>query len=337
MNTRAFHAADLIRIGLVAAFGCWSGAAYGAGRPASKLYVSDVSGDAQINIGDQVHDLKKRSVYDAQGAVIDTATPRNAKDRKKCFSTMVYSNGTGAFFDADTHVEIRRFTQAPFVPTRSDMDVEPSISDTQAYVAHGTVGLCASKLVAGSVMRYSTSLGAVNLHGGKVVIDAQRHETVIAMLDGDSTVQGGSQDMGGHELHSGEEAIIRPTAPGQPNRIQIVKIPKQAMSSFDDKVAMACMAKKTVYFEERSVANAQETAAKRGAGAGEVTAFNSPNTTARTAGAPFTNAQGEIIALPVVPENLPVQYTISPAAIITASGTGNGTTSGPGQAGAPGG
>ena len=333
MNTRAFRPADLIWIGLVAAFGCCAGTAFGAPGPASKLYVSDVSGDAQIDVGDRVHDLKKRSVYNAQGAVIDTSTPRDPKDRKKHFSTMVYSNGTGAFFDANTHVEIRRFTQQPFVPNRSDMDVEPSISDTQAFVAHGTVGLCASKLVAGSVMRYSTDLGAVNLHGGKTVIDAQPHETIIAMLEGNSTVQAGSHDMGGHELHAGEEAIIRPTAPGQPNRIEIVKIPKAVMSSFDDKVAMACMAKKTVYFEQRGVANSQESAAKGGAAKGEVTAFNSPDTTARTAGAPFKNAQGEIIALPVVPENLPVQYTISPAAIITAAGATSGTTSAP----APGG
>ncbi len=299
-------------------------------NPSSKLYVSDVAGDAQIDTGQSVEDLNKRSVYSAEGTVIETKRPDPTHDRAKAYSTMVYSNGTGAFFDADTRVEIKKFAQEPFVPTRSDMEVEPSISQTQAFVSRGTVGLCTSKLVAGSNMTYSTPLGSVNIRGRKVVIQAAENETKISMLEGESTVRAGSMDMGGHTIHAGEQAIIRPGLPGQPNSIQIVKIPEAEAKQLDDKVAMACMAKRTVYFEVRG--RQQEN--------GEVSAFNGDGTTTRSAGDPITTANGDIVAVPLVPSRLPVQFTVSPAAIITPSGnviTPGKATPTPGQGGPPGG
>jgi hypothetical protein len=294
--------------------------------PASKLYVSDVAGEAQINTGETIEDLNKRSVYSAQGTVIETKRPASDQDRTKAYSTMVYSNGTGAFFDADTRVEIRQFVQEPFVPTRSDMDVEPSISQTQAFVSRGAVGLCTSKLVAGSNMSYSTPFASVNVRGQKVVIEAMPNETRISMLEGESSVKAGTMDMGGHTIHAGQQAIVRPNGAGQANSIEIIDIPKADVSRLDEKVAMACMAKKTVYFDVRSRQNAQ------------INAFNTEGPSERTAGSPITTADGEIVAIPVVPVNLPVQFTISPAAITTPNGNsvtpGNGT---PGPNGPPGG
>ena len=113
-------------------------------NPTSKIYVADVDGEAEIDTGDRVDDLTKKSVYSAQGAVIET--------KEKAVDAMVFSNGTGIFFDEETRVEVKRFDQEPFLPNRSDMDVEPSISQTQAYLPRGTVGICPSKLVAGSSM-----------------------------------------------------------------------------------------------------------------------------------------------------------------------------------------
>lgn len=302
-------------------------------NPSSKLFVSDVSGEAQIDTGENVEDLNKRSVYSAQGTVIETKKPANPQDKSKTFSTMVYSNGTGAFFDADTRVEIRRFVQEPFVPTRSDSEVEPSISQTQAFVSRGTVGLCASKLVAGSVMQYTTPLASVNIRGRKVVIQSDENVTKISMLEGESTVRAGALDMGGHTLHAGEQAIIRPSGPGQPNLIEIEKIPANESSQLDEKVAMACMAKKTVYFEVRG---RQQSNAQNGA----VDAFNGDGSVARRAGDPITDSNGEIIAVPVVPSTLPVQFTVSPASLTAPSGAtinpGNGTPT-PGQGSPPGG
>ena len=86
-------------------------------NPSSKVYVSDISGEAQIDTGDNIQDLNKRSVYTAQGTVIETKKAEKGQDKGKVFSTMVYSNGTGAYFDEDTRVEVRKFVQEHSPPT----------------------------------------------------------------------------------------------------------------------------------------------------------------------------------------------------------------------------
>jgi len=316
-------------------------------NPASKVFVSDVSGEAQIDTGDNIQDLSKRSVYNAEGTIIETKKAETDADKGKIYSTAVYSNGTGAYFDHDTRVEMKKFVQEPFTPNRADMEVEPSISQTQAFVAHGTVGLCTSKPVAGSTTNYSTPLGAVNIRGRKVVIEANDNETSISMLEGDSTVHGGTSDLGGgHTLHAGERATIRKGAAGQPNIVSVSRIPPAEMNKLDDKVAMACMAKKTVYFEvkEHTVNAGPEKAAdnkdakdtkvaktdddtKDGGGVdtatdgsnGSITAFDGPvaNSNNRSGGSSNTTVVSEIVAVPVTSPTLPVQYTVSPSTIIS--------------------
>jgi hypothetical protein len=321
MNTQPHLLRRLLVLCPVAAVLAWpaSLAAENRKNPASKIYVSDVGGEAQIDTGDKLSDISKHDVYSAQGTVIETKAPENEQDKIKHFSTMVYSNGTGAFFDADTRVEVRKFEQEPFTPTRSDVEVEPSISKTQAFLARGTVGLCASKLVAGSTMVYSTPQGSVNIRGRKVVISATGNETKISMLEGESTIQGGTMDMGGHTVHTGEQAVIRPGAAGQPNIIDIHPIPSGEAQQLDDKVSMACMAKKTVYFEVRERTNS-------GSGpGGTVTAFDGGN--AENGGG--NSGTSEIVPVEVVPAKLPVQFTISPATLTTPSG--NVITPGQGQ------
>ena len=108
-----------------------------AGRkknPTSRFYVADTHGISEINTGEKIVELNKSSVYIAQGTVIETkADSTNA---------IVFSNGTGIHFDADTRLEINKFMQEPFTPNRSDMEVEPSISKTNAFLTRGLVGLC---------------------------------------------------------------------------------------------------------------------------------------------------------------------------------------------------
>lgn len=309
--------------------------------PSSKIFVSDVSGQAQIDTGEKIHDLTKRSVFHAQGTVIETKAADRATGRGKTYSTMVYSNGTGAFFDADTRVEVKRFVQEPFTPTRTDFDVEPSISQTQAYLARGAVGLCTSKMVAGSSMVYHTPHATVNVIGRKVVIEANSDETKISMMEGESTVRAGALDSGGHTLRAGEQALIRRGAAGEPNLIQIRRIPSAETAGLDDRVAMACMAKRTVYFEVREqpvVAAATPDAVAESAPAAapttEAAEFTAVTTATFTpapvpAGSPSapsvvqafyqnTATTGsttgrEIVAVPVVPANLPVPFVVSPA------------------------
>jgi hypothetical protein len=341
-------------------------------NPRSKVYFSDVNGEAQIDTGEMIEDLSKRSVYSAEGAVIETKGVKGSGDSRN-YSTMVYSNGTGAFFDANTRVEVKQFSQDAFTPNRTDMEVEPSVSHTQAFVARGTVGLCASKLVAGSTMNYQTPLASINVRGPKVVIEAMDDVTKISMLEGESTVRAGSNDLGGQTVRSGEQAIIRRRPGGAPPAIQIIRIPPQEAPALDGQVAMACMAKKTVYFEVRErpatiaekaaeaaaddsakkkssdeAAATDGTAANGGAAgsgdspavaastasstspankapSGEVTAFyGNSSSSASASGSSSTNNNvvREIIPVPVVPANLPVNFTISPAALPGRTGPG---------------
>jgi hypothetical protein len=262
-------------------------------NPTSKLYFSDVSGEAQIDTGEKIEELTKRSVYKAEGTIIETQRPETEADRSKYYSTMVYSNGTGAFFDADTRVEVKRFSQEPFTPNRTDADVEPSISQTQAFVGRGTVGLCTSKLVAGSNMTYSTSHASMNIRGSKIVIETNSEMTKLSMLEGESTVRSGPNDLGGHIVHAGEQAIIRKGQPGQPNEIQIMTIPESENDQLDEKVSLACMAKRTVYFDVRGSVT--------GDGSGQ-SPFDAANAAAH-----------EIVPVEVIPTSLPVQFTVSPA------------------------
>jgi hypothetical protein len=262
-------------------------------NPAGKMYVADITGESQIAIGQKIEDLAKKSVYTVGGSVIETKA--NSSD------SLVFSNGTGVFFDANTRVEIRRFNQEPFTPNRTDMDVEPSISQTQALVVRGLVGICTSKLVAGSNMSYHTPLAIVNIRGRRLVIETSDDVSTISMLEGNSTVHGGPLDLSGRILQGGEQAVIRRGAPGQPNQVIIDKIPGERLGMLEEKASMACMAKRTVYFETRE---------------------RSADPAERNPGDNFANAFGgedpstlEIVAIPVVPVNLSPNVTISPSTL----------------------
>ncbi len=76
-------------------------------NPASKVYFPDVQSIAEIDTGDKVEDLIQRCVFSAEGTIIETKRSESPDDQTKYFPTMVYSNGTGAFFDTDTRVEVQ--------------------------------------------------------------------------------------------------------------------------------------------------------------------------------------------------------------------------------------
>jgi len=256
-------------------------------NPTSKIYVADVDGQAQIDIGNQVADLTKKSVYNAQGTIIET--------KPKAFNAMVYSNGTGIFFDEDTRVEVKKFEQEPFVPNRTDMDVEPSVSQTKAYLAHGMVGICTNKLVAGSSMVYSTQSCSANIRNGKVTIKNEKNTTCISLLEGNLTVNVGNINQGGKSLKEGEQAIITENGPGKLPIVTIQRIPEKELPQLLDKVTLACQGKKTVYFDVRTKIE---------------NAFNPPGATPRS-----KEIEQVIVVIPLLPTNLPLQNDASPNTI----------------------
>jgi len=220
-------------------------------NPVSKLYVADLKGDAEIDDGEKISDLKNKTVHDAAGSKVQT--------KDDASSALVYSNGTGVYLEPDTRMNVKSFVQEPFIPNRTDMEVEPSISKTETVVTHGTVGLCTSKMIAGSKMVYRTPHASVNIRGRRVVIQADDNETKVSLVEGDCTVSAGEKDVGGQVLHPGQQAIIRRVAPGTPGArigpdgdafsVVVQPIPPGERPVVEDKVVKACMARRTVYFE----------------------------------------------------------------------------------------
>jgi hypothetical protein len=226
---------------MLGAFSASADAASTRKNPTSKLYVADVEGISSINTGDKIEDLTKKSVYSAEGTILET-NPDSS-------NAIVLSNGTGISFDPDTRLEVKRFVQEPFSPNRTDLDVEPSVSQTSAFLPRGTVGLCTSKMVAGSTMNYATPQANVAIRGRKVVIECTDSSTVVSALEGEATV-GGSQMAGGQSIKAGQQAIITKASAFSPPSITIQPIPKTELKEIEKKAALACMARKTVYFDE---------------------------------------------------------------------------------------
>jgi len=209
-------------------------------NPTSKFYVADLAGHAEVNTGEKIEDLTNSSVFSAEGTVIETkADSTNA---------IVLSNGTGIFFESDSRLEIRRFLQEPFLPNRTDLETEPSISQTQSHLPRGTIGLCTSKLVAGSVMTISTPLAEVSVRGQKLVVQSTDDETRVSLIAGDVTVRGEGFS-GGEILQPGQQAVVTRGAPGQPPLVVIRPIPEADLPALEEKVTQACMARRTVYFD----------------------------------------------------------------------------------------
>ncbi|MDP1578836.1 MAG: FecR domain-containing protein [Candidatus Didemnitutus sp.] len=253
--------------------------------PMSKLYLAESVGESQITTDGRLYEAKQATAFDAPGTVLETKI-----DSHQAF---VYSNGTGMYVDENTRVEVDRFVQEPFRPDRNtNTDIEPSISQSDVFVARGQVGICTGQMISGSTMNYGTPHGGVNIRGGKVAVQTNEKETTIYLLEGDVTVRGSGRDVGGTMLKPGEKATIRPGPPGRPPTVTIAPIPKEMMSSLDDKVAVACNAKKTVSFE-----TIEQKSTFGPEGAPEVTGTPSP--------------EPEIVARPTTPTNPPVTVTVS--------------------------
>lgn len=260
-------------------------------RPTSKLYVADLQGDAQIDNGTEIDDLTKKAVFNAEGTVLETKMNSN--------TAIVLSNGTGIYIDADTRLQIRGFEQGSFRPNRTDIEDEPSISRTNLYVDHGCIGVSTSKMVAGSTMVYETSLATATIRGRQAVIVADDNLTVISMVQGDATVQAGPLDRA-RLVKNHQQIIIHPGNPGQANIVEIEEISDgdlaEQMMWLEYRVTTADAARKLVYFEVQ--------ARSKGDGSDGITLFD---------GADSAAPNNQIVAVPVVSANPPLDTNVSPA------------------------
>jgi hypothetical protein len=283
--------------------------------PTSKIYLAESKGESSIINDEKVYTARQATAFDAPGSIIETKADSN--------NAFVYSNGTGMFVDQNTRVEIDRFVQEPFQPVRNqsaDAPVEPSISQSNIFVARGAVAVCTSQLVSGSSMNYGTPQAGVNIRSGKVSIQTEGNTTTIDLLDGDITVSGG-RSVGGQTMRPGERATIRPGPAGQPPIISINPIPQEVMQGLDERVSMACNARKAVTFEaieQKAIVGLDGPATEvtvassgtNGAPGGGDAAAGSPGNAGDAAGAEGDTEQ-VIVAKPTVPTSLPVNITVS--------------------------
>ncbi len=247
---------------------CTTQAASKRKNPASKIFVAETKGETQIDTGDKIEALTAKSVYSVEGSKIET--------KANSSNTLVFSNGTSIIVGPNSRLEVKKFLQEPFTPNRNDLDVEPSISQTIVKVIRGSIGICTSRLVAGSSMSYQTPHGTVTIRGHKVMIEVAENETVVSLLEGDVTVLG--DDVGtSQNLKPGQQAIMRKAAPGQPSTITVQTITPESNTKADEQASLACIARRTVYFETAD------------------------------------RESSEIRPVEVKPSDLPTQFTVSPA------------------------
>jgi hypothetical protein len=99
----------------------------------------------------------------------------------------------------------------------------------------------------------------VAIRGRKVVIETNDKETIVSLVEGDVTVRG-DLTTGGQTLKPGQQAIITRDSNIDPPTITIRPIPKNDVKRLGEKVAVACMARKTVHFDVASRSNQEEEA-----------------------------------------------------------------------------
>ena len=258
--------------------------------PTSKIYLAETKGDTQIVNNDRIYDARQAAAFDAPGSVIETKADSH--------NVFVYSNGTGLYMEENTRISIDRFDQEPFQAGRREIanePVEPSMSQSQVLLVRGAVGICTSQMVAGSTMNYATSHGMINIRHGRLAIDTTDEQTTIDLLNGDATVRGGDQDLGGQILRPGDRAVIRQGKAGQPRSVVVSQTPPMALQGLENRVTLACNAKKTVSFDVIEKKSEQGLDAPAEGAAQESSAATDQ----------------EIVARPTVPEKLPTNITVS--------------------------
>jgi hypothetical protein len=158
-------------------------------------------------------------------------------------------------------------------------------------------------------MEYDTSLASAYIRGRQAVILVQDNLTVISMVQGEATVQAGPLDRP-HLVKNHQQIIIRPGKKGEANTVEIQDIPDGADQDsnqwLEERVLTADAARKLVYFEVQ---------ARQGSD-GSIAVFDASPTNAAPS-SPSSGTPQQIVAVPVVPVNPPIQPNVSPANLIS--------------------
>lgn len=228
-----------------------SGQASSPTSPASKIFLSETQGTGHIENNGQVYEPKQGAAFSARGTLMVTG--------KDSHQTYVLSSGTGLYLSANTQVQIDRFEQEHFSAIAKD-DAEPSVSHAIIGVAHGLVATCASEMMSGTTLVYSTPLARINVRGRRVVINVAANTTTISAVEGSVTVRTGAKDESSVTLQPGEQAVVTTGAAGEPQTV-VGPIDHDALQGLDVMLASACQARRTVAFDVEAGAGSDEVVA----------------------------------------------------------------------------
>jgi hypothetical protein len=281
------------------------------GQPTGKFYVAEVHGSAQIYIKDgPVYPLAPKAVYAAEGNEIVTGANSSV--------SLVFSNSTSITCSGDTKMHILKFSQQPLKPNVTDLDEEPSASQMQIYIDGGTVSMTTPNLAAGSSCTCFTAQGQIAIRDVQAVIQVQTNETIVSMLSGDASARSETLD-GGVHLQQGQQVIMRNQVSGQPEPLEVQSIPTAQLAQLTALALDTSMARKTVYFAP-ATGGASSPMVAGNATAVATKTKSADNSASNGTGSVFDEnlapqPSQNLQPVPLVPVNLPVQYTVSPARI----------------------
>lgn len=218
--------------------------------PTSKFYVLGLSGSAEMRSTDRIEALQGKSLHNAQGTTLTTGSGSS--------NTVVFSNGTAMFFAAETRIDVTKFRQSPFLPERTNLENEPSISNTEIFIPRGAVAISTPKLSPGTTLVYTTPHGLVTVHGGTVVIEVDATETRVTVTEGEATILGDDGRVGAQRIRPGEQAVARHPM-GQAATLLVQPTPAPTRSFINQMSQASQQARQAVFFDSQPAATSLAT------------------------------------------------------------------------------
>jgi hypothetical protein len=266
--------------------------------PVGKVFFAEVTGDdVYVHLGNRSQPVNAKETYAAEGLGIDAQGDSAA--------SMVFSNGLAVQLIVGSKVEVKRFAQEPFRPNRTDLALEPSISVVALDLVRGTAVFATSKLAAGSLFTVFTPTASITIQGGTLIVTADGEHTHVSLLSGTCVLYGRSDSTRVAVVQAGQAGDVHRVAEEQGLSVSIDVTPLTAIQLETVKTDswLVLRAKQTVYFEEKSV----------------VAAFNSATNLAiqeLTNGSSAARPAFELVPVRTSPQDLPLEYTTSPAALL---------------------
>jgi len=205
----------------------------------SKLYAVDVEGEVYVENSGLIIPLAAREIYVAQGSTVYTSEESTA--------SLVISNGTGIFLSESSRMTVTRAEQEPFQGERSDMINEPSVSNIQLKHERGVMGICTSRLLAGTLLEVVTDEFTTRIVDGRLVYERGPEGSSVTLVGGDASLQSGQiwYENEGRDLKVRHKLFF----PADGSEPIDTELSGQELAEMEGIVTIACLARRGVYFD----------------------------------------------------------------------------------------